>query len=158
MKDRANVFETSGLVLESTFNRALCRFGVQWGPVSRFIDDFLFIVSSLGGTVEGTLWGLFYIYLVIHLLFYFGHAAQLVGSKFPDQGLNPGPLQRECGVLTGVYPEISFIRALIALIRAPPSWLSHPPKAPTSSYHCIRDRVSTNKSGEGHIQSLASSD
>lgn len=72
--------------------------------------------------VEGTLWGLFYIYLVIHLLFtYFGHAAQPVGPKFPYQELNPGPLQRECGVLTGDYPGISFIRALIALIRAPPS-------------------------------------
>ena len=29
MKDRADVFETFGLVLESTFSRALCRFGVQ---------------------------------------------------------------------------------------------------------------------------------
>ena len=57
-------------------------------------------MSSQGGRVEGTLWGLFDIYLVIHLLFiYFGHAAQFVGPKPPDQGLNAGPLQRECGVL-----------------------------------------------------------
>ena len=32
-------------------------------------------------------------------LFIFGHAAQLAGSYFPDQGLNLCSLQWKCGVL-----------------------------------------------------------
>ena len=40
----------------------------------------------------------------------FGHAARLVGSQFPDQGLNPGPRQWKCRVLTtgppGNSPQI----------------------------------------------------
>ena len=30
------------------------------------------------------------VFLPFHLLIYFGHAAQLVGTQSPDQGLNPG--------------------------------------------------------------------
>ena len=37
------------------------------------------------------------------LHFHFGHTAQPVGSKFPNQGLNPHP--RQCGVLTTGLPR-----------------------------------------------------
>ena len=37
---------------------------------------------------------------VCFLFFFFGHFAQLVGSQFSDQGLNSGPWQRKCRVLT----------------------------------------------------------
>ena len=48
--------------------------------------------------------------IVMDLLFYlFGPPAQLVESKFPNQGLNPCPLQWKPGVLTtgppGKSPE-----------------------------------------------------
>ena len=36
--------------------------------------------------------------------FFFGHAAQYVGSQLPDQGLNPHSLQQKHGVLTTGQP------------------------------------------------------
>ena len=50
----------------------------------------------------------------IHILKYnFGHATQLVGFYFPTQGLNPGPQQWECGVLTTGPPGNSPIVQLL---------------------------------------------
>ena len=37
---------------------------------------------------------------LVFCLLVFGHAAQLVGSQIPDQGLNMGPQQRKHGILT----------------------------------------------------------
>ena len=42
------------------------------------------------------------------LYFIFDHAMQLVGSKFPYRGQNPGPLQWKCGVLTTGPPGNSL--------------------------------------------------
>ena len=44
---------------------------------------------------------------------FFGHAAWLVRSLFPDQGLNPCSLQRKYGVLTTGLPENSLESCLI---------------------------------------------
>ena len=41
--------------------------------------------------------------------YFFGHAAQLVGSWFPDQGLNPHTRQWKCGVLTTGPPGNSHL-------------------------------------------------
>ena len=34
---------------------------------------------------------IYYLFLYYYYYYYFGHATWLVGSQFPDQGLNPGP-------------------------------------------------------------------
>ena len=40
-----------------------------------------------------------------YFFIYFGHDVGHVGSWFPDQGLNPHPLQWKCGVLTADHQE-----------------------------------------------------
>ena len=37
---------------------------------------------------------------IIYFVLFGGHAVWLEGSQFPDQGLNPGPLQRKPTILT----------------------------------------------------------
>ena len=41
-----------------------------------------------------------FMYLFAYLFFLFGHIAWHVGSQYPDQGLNPGPLQWKLTILT----------------------------------------------------------
>ena len=47
------------------------------------------------------------------LCLFFYHSSQHLGSYFPDQGLNPHPLVRECGVLTTASPEKSHAHLLL---------------------------------------------
>ena len=47
--------------------------------------------------------------------FVFGHAAQLVGSQFPDQGLNPGPVSESPEFQARIFPCHILIKQWIGL-------------------------------------------
>ena len=51
---------------------------------------------------------------VFVFVFFFGHAMPLVGSYFPDQGLNPGPWQWKCWLLTTGPTGNSLILLILA--------------------------------------------
>ena len=55
--------------------------------------------------------------------FFFGLTLRLVGSQFPDQGLNPCPLHWKCGVLTTGSPGNSL--GISSLNKTSPSLCSH---------------------------------
>lgn len=57
------------------------------------------VYEQSGYTFEAQLLKMFYF-----LFFLLGRAVQLMGSLFPNQGLNPCPLQGKCGVLTTEWP------------------------------------------------------
>ena len=47
--------------------------------------------------------------VILDFFFFFGHVTWLVEYQFPDQGLNPGPWQWECKVLTTGPPGNSCL-------------------------------------------------
>ena len=110
----------------------------NWGAFGPPIPSKRDLGIFLGEICLGLCLSYLVVFFFFSFFFFFGCATQLVGS-FLDQGLNPGPQQLECGVLTTGPPGNSLSLILwmgtIVCSRCPPSHrpLSHW----TSSHHTI---------------------